>query len=219
MKKIIIFGGAGTSINIAEQMEDAAKNYGLKVELLGFANDDESLGGYINDYPVLCKTSEVKDKYDHKDIGYIFSMYNIKKMKERIDLLNNFQIEKEKFYTFIHPSVYVSKTAKIGKGTVILSNSTIQNNVVIGDFNIINSNVVVEHNTCIQDYNFIAACSCIGANVIVGKGCFFGLHSSIREHIKIENYAVVGMASNVIKNIKQNEIHCGNPAIFKRVID
>jgi len=211
--KIIIIGGKGTAVNIADQIIDAQKVYGEPIEFLGYSIDDSSLGKLIDGYPVLCNTQDLNDKFGlYSDVKFIFSLYKPEKMKERVKLLKSYGISPNKFHNFIHPSSYISKNIKIGVGNVVLSHCSIHSNIQIGDYNIFNSNVVIEHDTHIKNNNFIAASVCVGSNVNVHNGVFIGLNSSIRENICIHDYAFIGMGSNVLRGVEANKVAFGNPA-------
>ncbi|MEI6221804.1 MAG: sialic acid O-acetyltransferase [bacterium] len=211
-QKVIIIGGKGTAINIAEQIIDAHKNYGVPIEFIGWANDDETIDNIIN-YPIVCRTDELNEKYNkYSDVKVIYSLYKPKIMKERCTLLKKLNIDRNKFTKFIHPTSFISPSAIIGLGSVILANSSILSDVTIGNYSIINTNVVVEHETKIDECVFIAASACIGSCVTVKKGTFIGLNSAIKENCTIEQYSVIGMGSNVVKSIKKNTTVIGNPA-------
>lgn len=213
MSKIIIIGGTGTAICIAEQIIDAKNKYNGCDEFIGWSIDDESLGEEISGYPVLCKTQEAKDKYSkYDDVKFIFALYKPGVMKHRIKLLNSYGILKEKFATFIHPTAYIANSVIVDTGSIVLSHSSINSNVLIGKNNIINTNVVIEHDTILGDNNFLASSVCLGSSVKIGKGSFIGLNSTIRENIEISDYSFVGMGSNVLKNIAIEQTVFGNPA-------
>jgi sugar O-acyltransferase (sialic acid O-acetyltransferase NeuD family) len=212
MQKIIVVGGKGTAINIAEHIVDAATRFGKDISFLGFAIDDPSLGDEINGYPILCKTNEVAAKYQQNDVQFIFALYKPGSMRERVQLLRSYGIDSSRFASFVHPSSYVSASARVGSGTVILSHCSINANVTLGDFNILNSSVVVEHDSRLADCVFVAAGACVGANVHIKDGAFLGLNSTIREQVTIGNYAFVGMGSNVLRDVDDGSTVYGNPA-------
>ncbi len=210
--KVIIIGGKGTAVNVAEFMHDAQLK-GDNVEFLGFAFDDESFGAQINGFPILCKTHDVYQKYaNYGDVKFIFQLYRPDLMKERISLLNSYGIPYEKFYTFIHPSSYVARSASIGHGCAILANTAIHSNVVIGNHCSILANSTVGHDTQIGDYNYISPHVAMGSNNRVGCANFFGLNSTFNNYISIGDHCFVGMASVVVKSLSSGAKVVGNPA-------
>lgn len=212
MEKIIVIGGKGSAIIVGEQIYDANQR-GADVEFLGFAFDDESYGSEIAGFPIVSKTKQVFEKFkDYPDVKFIYQLYRPDLMKERIGLLNSYGIPLDRFATFIHPSVVVSKSSKIGRGTAIMANCVINSNAVIGNNCTIHSNSLIGHDTTLGDYNFIAAHNVIGSNNKIGDANFLGLNSSFNNYISIGDFCFVGMASNVIKSINSNTKVYGNPA-------
>ena len=212
MDKVIIIGGKGSALVAAEQIYDAQQRYGAKIEFLGFAFDDESIGLEINGFPVISQTRKVYEKYEkYKDVKFIFQLYRPDLLNERIELLHSYNIPEERFYTFIHPSCMIARSAKIGAGTIIMANSVVNSNAVIGKFCTIQSNVTVGHNSIMGDYNFIATQSTIG-NLKMGDRNFIGINVATNNFITIGDDCFVGMASNVVKNVPSNTKVYGNPA-------
>ena len=62
------------------------------------------------------------------------------------------------------------------------------------------------------DNNFIAGHSVIGSNLKIGNGNFFGLNSSSKNFINIDDYNIIGMAANLVKDVQSKQILIGNPA-------
>lgn len=215
-KRIVIFGGKGTAINIAEQIEDARLRFGIKIKVIGFAIDDPSLGSEIAGFPVVCRIHDAWSSFKDTDVEFIFALYRPDVMFERLELLYQLGIPPLRFTNFIHPSVYLSPSVSLGYGNVILSQSCLQSRVSLGNYNIINSNVMIEHESNILDGSFVAACSCIGARVQIGTGAFIGLNSTIRENVTIADYSFVGMAAGVLRSVYQGEVVYGLPARKKQ---
>ncbi|MDD4183480.1 MAG: acetyltransferase [Candidatus Omnitrophica bacterium] len=210
--KVVIIGGKGAAVVVAEQIYDAQIK-GEDIEFLGFAFDDESFGKEINGFPILCKTYDAYNKYSKvDDVKFIFQLYRPDLMEERINLLNSYRIPLEKFYTFIHPSSFVAKSAKIGFGCSILANTVINSNVVIGHHCSIQSGSLIGHDTHMGDYNFIAAQVVVGSNNKIGNANFLGLNSTYNNYITIGDFCFIGMASNVVKSLPSGIKVYGNPA-------
>lgn len=213
MNKILIIGGRGTAVVIAEQILDAKNRFGMDVDIEGFAIDDESYHGFINEIPIVCGTREAK-KYAIKNnnVKILYSLYRPDIMKERIELFESYEIPKNLLYTFIHPSAMMSRSAKIGVGSVILANVVVNPNIEVGQCCTINSSCLLGHDTQIGNYNYFAGHVCVGSNIKINDGNFFGLNSSLRNFITIGNYNIIGMSSNVVKSLEDKKVIIGNPA-------
>lgn len=211
MEKIIIIGGVGTALNIAEAISDAIDRYDYPLELLGFANDNDEIKT-IGKFPIVTSINKIQHLFKYEDIKFIYALYKPGLILERTQLFEKLSLPKQSQINFVHPSSYIPINSLKGVGNVVLQNSTIQSSVVIGNNNIISSNCVIEHGSSIGNNNFIAAGSIIGANVKVQNSCFVGLNSTIRENILLSTNTFLGMGSLLLKNTNENEILYGVPA-------
>lgn len=218
--KIIIIGGRGTAIVIADQIDDAHNRFDMDIEVLGLALDDRSGGDSVSGYPILCDINKLHNQYGvYKDVFYIYSLYRPDVMEERSRLLYSLNLPIHKFCNFIHPSVMLSKSAKLGYGNVLLANTVVNSNVHINNFNTVNSGSLIGHDTYIGNNNFIAAHACLGSSLLIGNMNFIGLNSSIRNGIKIGDSNIIGMASNVTKDVINRRVLYGNPAQIKEKLN
>lgn len=214
--KIIFIGGRGTAIVVADQMWDAKQRFGMDIEVLGLALDDRSGGDEINGYPILCGIKDLYEKYGkYEDVKFIYQLYRPDVMRERTAILNNLNIPMEKFTNFIHPSVMVAKSVKIGIGNVILANAVVNCNAIIGNFNTVNSGTLLGHDITIGNNNYFAGQVCVGSGLTIGNMNFIGLNTSIRNGITIGDGNIVGMSSNITKSVGDDNVLYGNPAVIK----
>ncbi len=212
IEEIIIVGAVGTALNIADQINNAFKEYNHNQKVIGLCIDSFSVGSVINEIPIVSNTTNIND-YLKKNPKHklLYALFRPDEMKERFQLFLGLNIDNSKLTNFIHPLSYFSSNSILGTGNIILSNSTIQSNVSIGDLNIFNSNLTVEHETTIGHGNFIAANVAIGANVVLGSHNFIGLNSSIRECVVLDE-VFVGMHSLVLSSFAKTKVF-GVPAI------
>lgn len=212
MNKVVIIGGKGSAIVVAEHIYDAQTKWKSDIEFLGFAFDDLSNGEEINGFPILCNTYNAYERYkNYKDVGFIFQIYRPDILRERINLKNSYKIPERRYFSFVHPSCMVSQSAKVGNGTIIMANTVVNPNAEIGKFCTIQSNVTIGHDSKVGDYNFIASQSTIG-NIVMGDRNFIGINSCTNNFITIGDDCFVGMASNVVKSIPSDTKVYGNPA-------
>jgi acetyltransferase-like isoleucine patch superfamily enzyme len=210
--KIIIIGGLGTSMVIADQIYDAEQRYNMDVEVIGLALDDHSKGDSICGYPILCDIKDVYEKYKaYDDVKLIYALHRPDRIRERTKLLYDLNIPIDKFCNFIHPSVLLAHTAKIGLGNVILANCIINHGAVLGNFNTINSCTLIGHDTTVGNNNFFAAHVVTSSGITIGDMNFIGLNSAIHRSMGSGN--LVGQCSNCIKEIGDDATVFGNPAV------
>ena len=214
--KIVFIGGRGTAIVVADQMWDAKQRFGMDIEVLGLALDDRSGGDEVSGYPILCDIKDLYGKYGkYEDVKFVYQLYRPDVMRERTEILNSLNIPMEKFANFIHPSVMVAKSAKIGIGNVILANAVVNCNAIIGNFNTVNSGTLLGHDISIGNNNYFAGQVCVGSGLTIGNMNFIGLNTSIRNGITIGDGNIVGMSSNITKSVGNDNVLYGNPAVIK----
>ena len=210
--RVIIFGGKGTAVNIAGQIDQAHHQYNYPMTVEGFGIDDPMLGNSIAGFPIVCGLHDAWQRYQDTQVHFIFALYKPDVMEQRVSLLKRLGIPTKRFANFIHPTAYNSRSVSLGHGNVILSNVSVQHNVHMGNHNIVNSNVVIEHDSTLSNSTFIAASACIGARVTIGEGAFVGLSATVREDASIGDYSFVGMASTVLHDVAARTLVYGSPA-------
>ena len=100
----------------------------------------------------------------------------------RLEWINRIEESGGQLATLIHPTAYVSPTASIALGTVILPHAIINTDVVVGKGCIINLGAIVDHGCVLEEgvhiapgaivkgENRIAKCSKIEAGEVVERG-------------------------------------------------
>lgn len=211
--KVIVIGGKGTAVVVAEQIYDAQVNHGMDIEVLGFAFDDPAYSDGINGWPVLCGTKEVYEKYkDDESVKFVYALYRSDLIRERIELRDSYGIPSDRFLSFIHPTAYIAKSVKLGKGNIILAQCSLNSNATLGDFNTLQTGTLIGHDTKFGSNNFLAAHTCIGSNIKIGNGNFSGLNCSVKNFVLMGDYNLIGQCANVVKNVENSTVLVGNPA-------
>ena len=210
--KIIIIGGKGTAVVVAEQIIDAIERFGYNAEILGFAFDDPTMD-QVMEFPILCHSYEAKEKYSqYDDVKFLYLLYRSDLIKVRSELRDSFNIPKEKYLNFIHPTAYVARSVKMGYGNIILSNCVFNSNAQLGSFNTFNVACLVGHDTKIGDSNFCAAHTCIGSNLNISDMNFFGINCCVKNKVVMGNCNIIGQCANVVKDVANDMVLIGNPA-------
>ena len=133
-------------------------------------------------------------------VGYI-QMNNIREKK--------YHEAKEKGYDFInyiHPSIEIHDSIKIGENNIILDYATIQPYVTIGNSNFIWSNAVIAHGSTVGDTNWIASGVVISGDANIKSKCFLGVNATIGHNVTIEDENFIGANTLVTKSTNDKEV-------------
>ncbi|MFC0876844.1 hypothetical protein ACE01N_09625 [Saccharicrinis sp. FJH2] len=211
MKDLIIVGGYGSG-EIAAQVFCDINNVKKTWNIVGYLNDIINPGDYLGKHKVVGATNEIQYFIDKGYYIHYTLHYNAKHKLERTKKLKGLKIPEEQLATGIHPLAYVNPESTIGNGVLMLPYSStsvgveVQNNVHIYAYGFLG------HDSKVRQYSTITAKSIVGGRVIIGEGAHVGLNSSIREDVKIGEYAIIGMGSIVLKNVASHSVVVGNPA-------
>jgi acetyltransferase EpsM len=147
-----------------------------------------------------------------KELGINHFIVAIGQNKIRFDFAKLAENEGLKGATIIHPKAIISKSVKIGIGTVIFANAVLNPMAIIRDHVIINTSSVVEHDCEINNYAQLAPNVSLGGGVIINEGVMVGIGAVIVPRIKIGEWATIGAGAVVTRSIKENVVAWGIPA-------
>jgi len=112
----------------------------------------------------------------------------------------------------IHPSVNVSRFAKVGEGSVLFAGSVVNVDVVLGEATILNTGATVDHDCVIGNAVHIAPGVHVSGDVTIADRSWVGVGATIRQGILVGMDALVGAGAVVVKNVADNTTVVGNPA-------
>ena len=186
MGKLLIVGAGGHGrccLDIARDVE--------KFDAVAFL-DNKYVNQTINGCEVI-DSADNMNKY-HPQYDSIFIAIGNNELRYR--LMEEALKIGFKVVTLISPYSYVSKYAKIGKGSVVFQNSVVEANSFIGEGCIITSNVTVNHDASINDYCLIYSNSVIRAEAQLGKFCKIGSNCCVGfSKVLLENATLEDMCN------------------------
>ena len=196
MKKIILIGAGGHCVSCIDVIENQRK-----FKIVGLIDNNKK--NFLLNYRILGSDKELKKI--SKRISYaLITTGHIKNSKIRERLFKKVLNCGFKFPTIISSLSYVSKHARIGKGTIVMHGSIINAGAKIGNNCIINSKSLIEHDVTIEDHCHISTRSTINGGVVIKKNSFIGSCSVIRQDLKIGKNCFINANSFLNKNLKDN---------------
>lgn len=112
----------------------------------------------------------------------------------------------------VHRAAFVSPTARLGPGVVVLAGAVVNTAARVGDHCIINSGAVVEHDVCLGALVHVAPGAVIGGGARIGEGAGLGLGCRVRDHVTVGPGATVGMGAVVVADVSARDTVLGVPA-------
>jgi|TARA_B110000037_G_C16891693_1_gene412449 acetyltransferase-like isoleucine patch superfamily enzyme len=148
------------------------------------------------------KTAEVSNKAKIGNNNYV---WNNAQIREKVKIGNKNIISKD---VYIDKNVKIGNNCKIQNSAQIYDGVTIKNNVFIGPGVIFTNDLFPR--AVDKKWKII--------KTSIENGASIGANSTILCGIRIGKKAMVAAGSVVIKDIKDFELHAGNPAKFKKKI-
>jgi acetyltransferase EpsM len=114
--------------------------------------------------------------------------------------------------TVIHPRAWVSPSAAVEPGTVVLAGAIVNAGARLGPHAIVNSGAIVEHDVVVGAHAHVAPRAVIGGGATIGEEAFVGLGAAVRDHRIVGPGAVVGMGAVVVGDVPAGATVAGVPA-------
>jgi UDP-perosamine 4-acetyltransferase len=112
----------------------------------------------------------------------------------------------------IHPSAFVSQTARLGLNVVVGPNASVITEAHLADAAIVNTGAIVEHECEIGEAVHIAPGACVAGRARVGAFAFVGIGAQIIQCLSVGDGATVGAGAVVLEDVPDGATVVGVPA-------
>jgi len=202
LKPLIILGAGGSGFEIVEIVM-AINEVSESWNIIGFLDDDKNLHGtsYLN-VKVLGSLDcfiEYPGTYFASSIGHPEKRFLRNQIRNKIEVSDDY------FPPFAHPKSSISKSAKIGCGTIICAGCVLGANSKIGKNVFINYGSTVGHESIVDDFSILGSGVNISGENSIGSHVYIGAGSVTKHNIQIGNNVLVGIGSSVIRSIPDNK--------------
>ena len=117
------------------------------------------------------------------------------------------------FPSLIDPSASIASSAKIGLGSVVLSQANLGASSNMGNFGILNSASSVDHDCVIGNFVNIGPGVTVAGKVMMDDFVDIGAGATVLEGLSIETNSRLGAGSLLNKNLAQGIVAYGSPAV------
>jgi len=198
LTKVIIIGAGGHAAEISDYLEYNNK-IAPEVKIVGFLDDNpENYRRYSFAQKYL---GSIKEHVVRKDVQYLIAIATIKIKKK---IVSEFSDSGAKFYTLIHKTAYLSRTAAVGYGCIIGPHVNLGPNTEVGEFSLINSRCSLGHDTKLGSFNFIAPNVCFSGNTTIGNENLFGINSVTIPSVVVGNRNKIAAGMVLHQNVSDD---------------
>lgn len=124
-------------------------------------------------------------------------------------LIEELAIEPE---PLLHPRAYVSPTASVGKGSVVMPCAVVNHNARIAPNVVCYSGSIVEHDSTIGAHSLVCPGTVICGSVTIGESVMVGANATVLPGIQIGAGAMIGAGAVVLRDVPENTTVMGVPA-------
>tara|TARA_R110001592_G_scaffold204824_4_gene455125 strand:+ start:650 stop:1330 length:681 start_codon:yes stop_codon:yes gene_type:complete len=204
MDKIVIFGTGDFS-----SLAHFYFNEDTEHEVVAFTMNKEWITeDSFEDKPVIA-FGDILKLYPPNEYK-LFAPMSFKQMNDnRKKIFNKGKELGYTFATYISSKSTVWSNNKIGENCFITEHNAINPFVEIGNNCVLWNSNHIGHHTKIKDHVFITSQVVICGQCVIGNNSFFGVNSSLRDETTVEDYTLVGMGANIVKDTKKGDVWIG----------
>jgi sugar O-acyltransferase (sialic acid O-acetyltransferase NeuD family) len=208
-KRIVILGGPGDGVVVAQAVRDLAKA-GREVSLFGFLNDRLEKGEHVFGDPVL-GTLQAWQQLP-QDVCFVPALHKVCEMVSRAKLILGLGIPDYRWTSVVHPTACVADDISIGYGSFIASHVTIQPGADVGKFVSVRAGANIGHDATVADFSYIGPNATLSGRARLEEGVHLAPNAAVMDDVVVGKYSVVGLGSAVMKNVEEFSVYLGNPA-------
>lgn len=207
MDSIAIIGAGDLGRQIAHYVRHDKK------KVIGFFDDTLPTGTYVNDLPVLGGLDAIVSMHHASKFDSLLLGIGYKHMNFRKTVFHRFR--DIPFASFVHSSVLMDSTVKIGEGSIVFPGCLLDKGVVVQENVLINVHATISHDTVIEAHSFISPRVALAGFVTVGERCILGINCVVIDNIAITAQSQLGAGAVVTKSILKKGLYVGVPAKLK----
>ena len=183
-------------------------------EVLGYlVNRDDVQGQAVHGRPVLGRMADAARLVaQHPDVRFTTWIGTVDTYQRRPQTIRGLGLPPERFITLVHPTVSLSRRARIGRGVLIYPHCTVSSNAVIEDHVVVLPHVAISHDAVVGEYTDITTSVTVGSMASIGRASYLGTASCMLPGVRIGEGSLVGIGGVVLRDVDPYTVVVGNPA-------
>jgi acetyltransferase EpsM len=176
----------------------------------GFADDDTRLAGtMVEGFPVLGTVKQLLRQFGRDLLSFHCAIGCNRRRKEIAELL---EAQGWQPVSLTDPSAIVAETARVGLGVYIGPLSVIAPHGEIGRHVLVNVGTSIGHHSHCADFSQVCPGVRLSGHAQLGEGAFVGSNGVVTPGVSVAEWATVGAASLVVRDVPPGATALGVPA-------
>jgi len=202
MKKIVLIGGGGHAIVVAQVAERAGR-------IVEAFLDDDSEAPLAKGKRSLERIGGLRDFARVSNAPIHLAVGNLEVRRELLEMLDQSGLEQ---VTILDPAGVVIGDASVGAGSFIAAGAIVQARARIAGSCIINTGAIIEHECTLEENVHVAPGAVLAGRVRVGRDTLIGLGARVLPGIAIGRGCIVGGGAVVTCDVEDGARVVGVPA-------
>jgi sugar O-acyltransferase (sialic acid O-acetyltransferase NeuD family) len=206
MESIVLIGGGGHCISCIDVIRSENK-----FEIVGVLDTPDKVGSVIDGIKVIGTDDDIP-KLAEKYRNFLITIGQIKSSEKRVNIYYLVKKSNGNLPVVVSPYAYVSQSAILGEGTIVMHKSLINAKAVIGKNCIINTGALIEHEAVVGDFCHISTQAVINGQAVIGSNSFAGSNSVIANNISLPAGVILAAGACILRSSDKAGVYFGNPA-------
>ena len=202
--QIILIGAGGHAASCIDVVEQEG-NY----QIAGLVGDASQKGTRIMGYEVIGDDADLPRLAKSYQYALI-TVGQIQTAEPRMRLYAEATAHGLQLPSIVSPHAYLSQSAVLGAGTILMHGSVVNAGAKVGTNCIINTGAIIEHGVVIGANCHISTGAILNGDVRVGDQSFIGSGSLIKESVSIGERCIIGMGLTIRRNLADNSHYKGD---------
>jgi sugar O-acyltransferase (sialic acid O-acetyltransferase NeuD family) len=206
---ILIIGSSGQGGVILDILKDCGHS------VAGYLDDTVPVGGVKRGLPILGKLADCREVCEEKKIQNVALAIGDNWWRRKVweDLTG---LSSVNFPLIAHPTASISRSARIGEGSILMAGAIVAAHARLGIFTIVNTGASLDHDCVLGDFASLAPGVCTGGFSEIGECSAIGVGAVLSDRIKVGSHTVVGTGAVVVRDIPGMSVAYGSPATVVR---
>ena len=161
---------------------------------IGYLDDGHApMRGTGHDLPQLGTIGSYHAEDSHRLVMAVSAPADKRQLAERFGAV--------RFVSLVHPTAWVSASARIGQGVIIALNTDISANATVGDFATVNGYSSVGHDALLGDFATLSGYVDLTGYTEIGRETFVGSGARLLPKVKVGDRCKVGAGAIVVRSV------------------